>query len=187
MYGAVYARIAVKPGRKKMNYFRKVRDRLGLRHNFNRRRSFYCTSKFQQMNTNDNEQNAFPTSIAAWLSVRNGPEAVEFYKRSFGAAETYRLETPDGGLVVKLSVDGAAFWVSSDPGYNTDSHPEAPGGGSVRMILTVTDPDAFFENALKAGASQIFAVGEGHGWRIGRLVDPFGLHWEIGRPLKTES
>lgn len=51
------------------------------------------------------------------------------------------------------------------------------------MILTVADPDAVFAQALKAGASQIFPVGEEHGWRLGRVVDPFGHHWEIGRPL----
>jgi len=43
-------------------------------------------------------------------------------------------------------------------------------------------PDA---RALAAGASEIFPVGEGHGWRLGRLADPFGLHWEIGHPLEA--
>ncbi len=126
------------------------------------------------------------TSIAPWLSVRNGARAVEFYKSAFGAIETYRMETPDGGLVVKLSIDQAEFWLSSESTDNTELSPESPGGGSVRMILTVTNPDALFDQALKAGASQIFPVGEEYGWRLGRLVDPFGLHWEIGRPLKTE-
>jgi len=51
------------------------------------------------------------------------------------------------------------------------------------MILTVADPDAVFAQSLKARASQIFPVGEEHGWRLGRVVDPFGHHWEIGRPL----
>jgi PhnB protein len=51
------------------------------------------------------------------------------------------------------------------------------------MILTTAAPDALFDQALKAGATQIFPVGEEHGWRLGRLVDPFGLHWEIGHPL----
>jgi PhnB protein len=51
------------------------------------------------------------------------------------------------------------------------------------MILTVPDPDAVFAAALKAGASEVYPVTEGHGWRIGRVVDPFGHHWEIGRPL----
>jgi PhnB protein len=63
--------------------------------------------------------------------------------------------------------------------------PESLGGGSVRMILTVADPDALFSQALKAGASEIFPVGEQHGWRLGRLVDPYGHHWEIGRPVTT--
>jgi PhnB protein len=53
-----------------------------------------------------------PTSIAPWLSVRNSTRAVEFYKSAFGAIETYRLEDPDGNAVVKLSVDGAEFWLS---------------------------------------------------------------------------
>jgi PhnB protein len=52
------------------------------------------------------------------------------------------------------------------------------------MILTVPDPDEIFEKALKAGATEIFPVSEEHGWRVGRVADPFGLHWEIGRELK---
>ena len=90
---------------------------------------------------------------------------------------------PDGGLVVRLSVDGAEFWLSSEAPNPGGSAPELPGGGSVRMILTVTDPEALFAQALAAGASQIFPMGEGHGWRLGRLADPFGLHWKIGWPL----
>ncbi len=135
---------------------------------------------------NSGEDATTPSSIAPWLSVRNGLKAVEFYKSAFGAVETYRLEMPDGGLVVKFSVNGAGFWLSGDSTDNTNLNPESLGGDSVRMILTVTNPDALFDQALKAGALQIFPVGEDHGWRLGRLVDPFGLHWEIGRPLKTE-
>jgi len=51
------------------------------------------------------------------------------------------------------------------------------------MILTVADPDAVFERALIAGATEVFPVGEEHGWRLGRVADPFGLHWEIGYQL----
>jgi PhnB protein len=119
-----------------------------------------------------------PTSIVPWLSVRNSVKAVEFYKAAFGAIEVYRLEAPDGGLVARLSVNGAEFWLSEE---SPDS--ESSGEGSVRMILTIPDPDALFAQALEAGASQVFPVGEEHGWRLGRLVDPFGHHWEIGRPL----
>jgi PhnB protein len=51
------------------------------------------------------------------------------------------------------------------------------------MILTVRDPDMVFRQALAAGAKQISPVSEGHGWRVGRVVDPFGHHWEVGHPL----
>ena len=120
------------------------------------------------------------TTIAPWLTVQNGEEAVSFYKTAFDAVETYRLETP-GGLIVKLSVNGAEFWISG--GSDNASNAQLLGGDSIRMILTVNDPDTFFAKALKAGASEVFPVGEEHGWRLGRLVDPFGLHWEIGYQL----
>jgi PhnB protein len=121
------------------------------------------------------------TSVAPWLSVRSSVKAVEFYKAAFGAIETYRLEDPDGNAVVKLSINGAEFWLSDSPPDN--STPETLGGGSIRMILTVSDPDAMFAQALQAGATEVFPVGEEYGWRLGRLIDPFGLHWEIGRQL----
>src|SRR5207249_8818753 len=102
---------------------------------------------------------------------------------AFEAAEVYRVEPPGGGVVAKLAVAGAEFWLSGESPAPGASSPESVGGGSVRMILTVADPDADFARALRAGASEVFPVGEAHGWRLGRLVDPFGYHWEIGRPL----
>ena len=126
---------------------------------------------------------AFAPSIAPWLTVRDGARAVEFYKTAFEATEVYRLEDPSGGLVVRLSVSGAEFWISGETPKEGELTAEPLGGGSVRMILTVADPDSVFARALAAGASEVFPVGEGHGWRLGRLVDPFGLHWEIGHQL----
>ena len=121
------------------------------------------------------------TSIAPWLSVRSSAKAVKFYTDAFGALETYRLEDPDGNAVVKLSIDGAEFWLSDSS--SEDASAENIGGGTIRMILTVADPDAVFAQAIKAGATEIFPVAEEHGWRLGRLSDPFGLHWEIGREI----
>ena len=124
-----------------------------------------------------------PTSIAPWLSVRNGTSAIAFYKAAFGAVEAYRMDDPGGGVVARLSVEGAEFWVSGESAENADPSPESMSGGNVRMILTVADPDAAFARALAAGATEVFPVGEEYGWRVGRLSDPFGLHWEIGREL----
>jgi PhnB protein len=119
-------------------------------------------------------------SIAPWLTVRSTMNAIDFYKSAFGAKEIYRMEGNGDDLVVKLSIEGAEFWVSNGQVAGDD----LLGGGNVRMILTVPDPDNLFLRAINAGAVQVFPLGEEYGWRLGRLIDPFGLHWEIGRPIK---
>jgi PhnB protein len=126
-------------------------------------------------------------SIAPWLSVRGSARAVEFYKSAFGATEVYRLDGGDKGVVARLSVDGAEFWVSDESPEHRNFSPETIGGCSVRLILTVADPDAAFARAVAAGAAEVWPVSEGHGWRVGRVVDPFGHHWEIGRPVESEK
>ena len=136
-------------------------------------------------NIKQNKNLSIRTSIAPWLSVANSAAVVDFYKAAFGAIEVYRLETPDG-LIARLSVNGAEFWVSGGIPENENKNPASLGGETIRMILTVENPEPLFAQALEAGASEIFPVGEDHGWRLGRLVDPFGLHWEIGHPLATE-
>jgi len=122
------------------------------------------------------------TTIAPWLSVRDGARAVDFYKSAFGATEVFRMDGGDS-VVARLSVAGAEFWLSDESPENGNFSPQSLGGSSVRIILTVADPDAVFARAIAAGASQVWAVVEEHGWRLGRIVDPFGHHWEIGRPL----
>jgi PhnB protein len=122
------------------------------------------------------------TSIASWLCVRRSAQAVEFYKNAFGAVELFRLEN-DGSVVARLSVDGAEFWLSDESPEHHNHSPESLGGITVRIILTVADPDVAFARAVAVGAKEIYPVSEGHGWRVGRVVDPFGHHWEIGRPI----
>ena len=126
---------------------------------------------------------AIAYSVAPMLSVRNGARAVEFYKSAFGATEVFRIESPDGAVVARLSVEGAEFWVSDESPEHANFSPESLGGGTVRMILTVPDPDAMFARAIAAGARSIVPVKEDYGWRLGRVADPFGHHWEIGHPL----
>jgi PhnB protein len=122
-------------------------------------------------------------SVAPMLSVRHGGRAVEFYKSAFGAIEVFRIQSPDGAVVSRLSVEGAEFWLADESPEHFNFSPESLGGGSVRMILTVPDPDGMFARAVAAGAREVVAVKEDYGWRLGRVVDPFGHHWEIGRPL----
>jgi PhnB protein len=126
-----------------------------------------------------------PYSIAPLLSVRNGARAVEFYKAAFGAVEVYRVEDPGGAVVARLTVEGAEFWLSDESPEHANYSPESLGGGTVRMILTVPDPDALVARAVAAGARAVTAVEEAYGWRVGRIEDPYGHHWEIGHPLET--
>ena len=117
------------------------------------------------------------------LSVRNGKRAIAFYKAAFGAAELYRVESESGEVVAQLSVEGAEFWLADESPEHFNFSPESLGGGSVRIVLIVEDPDAAFERAVAAGATMVWPVDNRYSWRIGRIVDPFGHHWEIGKPL----
>ena len=124
------------------------------------------------------------TSIAPMLSVRRGAKAVEFYKAAFGAGELFRLDNDSGEVVAQLSVGAAQFWVSDESPENLNFSPQSLGGGSVRMVMVVDDPDTAFARAVAAGAGVIWPVADQpYGWRVGRIVDPFGHHWEIGKPL----
>src|SRR3982750_1076805 len=104
------------------------------------------------------------SSIAPLLSLRSGAKAVEFYKAAFGATEVYRVEDPSGAVVSRLSIDGAEFWVSDESPEHANFSPETLGGGTVRMILTVPNPDAVFARAVSAGAREVVAMENNYGW-----------------------
>ena len=127
------------------------------------------------------------TTIAPMLSVRSGVRAIEFYKAAFGAGELFRVDDESGAVVARLSVGAAEFWLADESPEHFNFSPESLGGGSVRMVMIVEDPDAAFQRAVAAGATVVWPVGNQHGWRLGRIVDPFGHHWEIGKPLSEAS
>jgi len=124
--------------------------------------------------------NGFQPSLTATLSVRNWDRAIDFYKTAFVATELYRVP---GGGVGQLAVSGAPFWVAEESPEHLNFSPESLGGCSVRMLLIVEDPAAVCAQAVAAGATQVVPVADAHGWRIGRILDPFGHHWEIARQL----
>ena len=129
------------------------------------------------------------TAIAPMLSVRNGVRAIKFYKAAFGADELFRIDDESSGAVVaRLSVGESEFWLADESPEHGNFSPESLGGGSVRMVMIVKDPDAAFERAVIAGANVVWPVSnQPYGWRVGRIVDPFGHHWEIGKPLSDGS
>jgi PhnB protein len=123
--------------------------------------------------------------ISPELSVRQGRDAVEFYKAAFGAVEIYRV----GGtaeheeVVAQLSVGKGSFWVADESPEHKNFSPESVGGSTVRLLLIAEDPRSVCERAVALGAIEVVPVQKSHGWLLGRIEDPFGHHWEIGKPL----
>ncbi len=123
------------------------------------------------------------TSLAPMLSVRRGAEAIKFYIAAFGAEVLFRIDDDSGAVVAQLSIQGAEFWLADESPINANYSPESLGGSTTRMILVVADPDSIFSHAIAAGASSVCSVQEQNGWYIGRVLDPYGHHWEIGKLL----
>jgi PhnB protein len=123
--------------------------------------------------------------VSPELSVRRGREAVEFYKAAFGAEEIYRVAGTDEhpAVVSQLAIGDATFWVSDESPEHKHFSPESLGGTTTRILLVVDDPRAVVERAVSLGATEHIPVQEEHGWLLGRIEDPYGHHWEIGKPL----
>ena len=125
------------------------------------------------------------TDVYPFLAVRDVEAAVAFYTQGFGAVEEGdRVRTPDGPQVAILSIAGHRFGVATEaPDLGTPS-PETLGATTVRISLDVDDPDAVVAQAIAAGGREMFAVADQpYGMRQGRVVDPFGHQWLIGRRL----
>jgi PhnB protein len=117
------------------------------------------------------------------LTTRDAPAAVEWYKRALGATELARTENPNG-IVAELELDGAPFMVVDEVPAAFNLSPATLGGTSVRINLIVDDPDVFAARAVAEGATEVFPIADQpYGLRQGRIADPFGHHWLIGRPL----
>jgi PhnB protein len=124
------------------------------------------------------------SSLTPMLTVRNAVEAIDFYRRAFGAVEQARFAAPTGHVVAELAIDGLRFFVVDENPDAFNTSPTALGGTTVRLNLLVEDPDATAAQALGAGASEVFPVADQpYGFRQGRVADPDGHHWLIGKPL----
>jgi PhnB protein len=130
----------------------------------------------------------FHTTITPVLTVRHAARAVAFYQEAFSAREIYRNTYPDGRIVAEMAVDGARFRVADEAPEASSLSPQALDGTTVRLNLLVADPDGFFERAIAIGAIEVAPIADqSYGLRQGRLADPFGHHWLIGRPLAGET
>lgn len=122
------------------------------------------------------------TRIQPELWVEGASAAVAFYQAAFDAVLVHSVGHGDD-IVAQMAIGTARFWVTEASSSMQRFSPRAIGGTTSRTLLVVDDPDRVLGQAVAAGATEIAPVGEEHGWRMGRIVDPFGHEWEIGRPL----
>jgi uncharacterized glyoxalase superfamily protein PhnB/AcrR family transcriptional regulator len=138
----------------------------------------------QQPATANQSPEGHMTSIQPELWVDRAAQAVAFYQAAFGATVLYQVGDGED-IVAQLAIGDAAFWVATAGSAGPRRNPNAIGGSTSRTLLVVDDPDAVFGQAVTAGATPDAQPGNEHGWRVARITDPFGHHWEIGRPLGT--
>src|ERR1041385_1855894 len=138
-----------------------------------------CTPEGRPPTTNLREGAKQRTTVAPMLSVRKGSQAIEFYKAAFGAQELLRIEDQAGAVVARLSVGESEFWLADESPEHSNFSPETLAGSTVRMVVTTDNPDEAYQRAVGAGASVVSPVeDQPYGWRVVRLVDPYGHHWE---------
>jgi PhnB protein len=112
------------------------------------------------------------------LAVRKADEAIEFYKKAFGAEELFRLTDPSGNVVhAEIKIGEALIMLAEeDPRYNRS--PEMLGGTSVIVHIYVPDVDKTIGDAIAAGAKEIFPISDQfYGDRTGRIEDPYRHMW----------
>lgn len=124
------------------------------------------------------------TGIQPELWVERPRKALAFYEAAFGAEVAHCVGEGDD-IVAQLQVGNAAFWVASVSSDMKRLNPRTIGGATSRTLLVVEDPDAVVREAVRAGAAEISPVADEHGWRLGRIIDPFGQEWEIGSPITS--
>jgi PhnB protein len=128
-------------------------------------------------------------ALAPAIAVNNGAQAIEFYKKAFGAVERYRLIDPESGKIghAELTINGALLMLSDEyPQFNKT--PESLGGVSAKYFVKCDDVDAAFARAVEAGAEVIFPLTtQFYGHRDGRVRDPFGHEWLLSQEVEKVS
>jgi PhnB protein len=120
-------------------------------------------------------------SVTPYLIVRGGADALEFYKKAFGAVELFRFPAPDG------KIGHAEIKIGDSPIMLADEHPEMGyvgpqtiGGSPVSLMIYLDDVDTVFNRAIEAGATVREPVQDKfYGDRVGGLTDPFGHIWHV--------
>ena len=120
-------------------------------------------------------------AVTPYLTVKNASEALEFYKRAFGARERMRMPTPDGKIAhAELQIADSIVMMGEECPEHGSVSPQTLEGSPVSLVLYVENVDEAFGRAVNAGASVQEAVADKFwGDRAGSLTDPFGHRWML--------
>ena len=121
-------------------------------------------------------------TIAPYVIVKGASDAIEFYKKAFGATENERMLAPDGKSVMHAEIqigDSAVYLMDENPEWGMKSALTL-GGSAISLHIYVTNVDEFFKKAINAGATELAPVSDTFwGDRYGKLKDPYGVEWGI--------
>jgi PhnB protein len=120
-------------------------------------------------------------SVTPYLIIRGAAEAIDFYKRAFGAVELFRFPSPDGKIGhAEIKIGDSPIMLADEYPEMGYKSPQSIGGSPVSLMIYVEDVDTIYNQAVTAGAAVKEALQDKfYGDRIGTVVDPFGHVWHI--------
>lgn len=138
--------------------------------------------------------NAIPegfSTITPHMVIRNASDAIEFYKKAFGAEEIMRMPGPDGKSIIHAEIkigNSMIMIVDEMPGFEECLSPQKLGGTTVGLMIYCEDVDAMFKRAIDAGAKEMSKPMDMFwGDRHSKVSDPFGHVWEICKHIEDVS
>jgi PhnB protein len=128
-------------------------------------------------------------TLNAYITIKGCSEAIEFYKKAFGAKEIGRLLMPDGLIAhAEIEIEGSLLMLADENIEWGNKGPLTIGGNPMTFGLYVKDVDAAFQKAVDAGGTIAMPVADMfYGDRVGQVMDPFGFKWMIGTHIKDIS
>ena len=121
-------------------------------------------------------------TLTPYLTIRGAADAIEFYKRAFGARERFRMPGPDGKSIGQAEIvigDSIIMLADEVPQFGNLS-PQALNGTPITFALYVEDADASYKRAVDAGAKIFRPIADQfYGDRAGTVIDPYGYQWSL--------
>ena len=128
-------------------------------------------------------------SVNAYLIVKDAAQAIDFYRRAFGAREWYRLTMPNGSIGhAEIEIGDTRVMLADEAPQRNVKSPTTLGGTSVHLVIYLSDPDAAMKQALAAGATETRPIqNQFYGDRSGTITDPFGHLWTLATHIEDVS